>query len=118
LNIEFLTLPNGRQPVADFILAQEPVAVKTIYNELDKIERYGYAAAMRTEKLKKLAGYASYDLYEVRIKSKNTLFRIFCCIRDSVCHLVHIFKKKSDKAPQKEFDTAIQRILNHLNPSR
>ncbi len=118
MTIEFLTLENDRSPVADFILGLDPEAVKRIYNELEKVERYGFAASMSAKKLKKMSGYAKYDLYEIRIKCNNTLYRVFCCIRDSICHLVHIFTKKSRKAPKKEFTTAIQRIIKYLSPSK
>jgi phage-related protein len=49
------------------------------------------------------------NLFELRIKGQNS-FRIFYSNIKGNYYLVHIFKKKSQKIPQKEIKTALDRI--------
>ncbi|WP_208320771.1 type II toxin-antitoxin system RelE/ParE family toxin [Halanaerobium saccharolyticum] len=59
--------------------------------------------------LKKLKGYD--DLWELRIKNSSNIFRIFFLnYQDGIFVLFHIFKRKSNKAPQREIDIALNRL--------
>jgi len=49
------------------------------------------------------------DLFELRIKGQDS-YRIFYTKIKSIYYLVHIFKKKSQKIPQKEIKTALDRV--------
>lgn len=49
------------------------------------------------------------NLYELRIKGKDNL-RIFYCFLENQIWLVHGFRKKTQKIPQREIQTAIDRI--------
>ena len=49
--------------------------------------------------------------FELRIKEKNGIYRVFYAFFDGDTILIpHAFTKKSQKTPQKEIDTAKQRL--------
>ena len=62
--------------------------------------------------MKKLKGY---DLYELRIKFNNAIYRILLMIVETSSWLLHIFIKKTDYTPQKEIDIALVRRKLQLN---
>jgi phage-related protein len=48
-------------------------------------------------------------LYEIRIKSGNIIYRIFCCFdAGRLVILFNGFQKKSQKTPKKEIDKALK----------
>jgi phage-related protein len=48
-------------------------------------------------------------LYEIRVKYRSDIFRIFCCFDEgSVVILFHAFQKKSQKTPKKEIEKGIK----------
>jgi phage-related protein len=48
-------------------------------------------------------------LYEIRVKYRSDIFRIFCCFdEDSVVILFNAFQKKSQKTPKKEIEKGLK----------
>jgi phage-related protein len=48
-------------------------------------------------------------LYEIRIKSGNNIYRIFCCFDEGrIVILFNGFQKKSQKTPKKEVNKALK----------
>lgn len=54
--------------------------------------------------------------FELRIKEKNGIYRVFYAFFDGNAILIpHAFIKKSQKTPQKEIDTAKQRLRRMIH---
>ena len=55
----------------------------------------------------KITGYNG--LFEIRIEFENNIFRIFCCFDEgNLIILLNGFRKKTQKTPKKEIETAIR----------
>lgn len=107
MEIEFYHSASGTYYVKEFIMEQQPKAVKAIYRELERIGKYQLSVLTRAGIIKKLHGY---DIWEVMVDSGKVCYRIFCAIRKTVCHLLHGFIKKSNKTHLKEIKTTLNRI--------
>lgn len=89
-----------------------PLEVKkdlgTILTKLQKSEIVGYPD---TEPMKTVAA----GVFEIRVKDASGIYRAFYLIKTEVGILVfHSFKKKSQKTPQHEIDTARLRLNAYL----
>lgn len=57
--------------------------------------------------LKKIVG--TKDLFEIRTKHKNNIYRVFCCFDEgNVVVLFNGFQKKTQKTPIKEIEKALK----------
>ena len=55
-------------------------------------------------------------LWEIKIKCVNSGFRIFyVCLNQDTLVLLHAYQKQSQKAPKKEIDIAMQRMMEVFN---
>lgn len=96
-----------KSPVVEFIQQQSPKEQAKILREIDLLEEFGLFLGM--PHIKKLKGYN--DLWELRIKHSSNIFRIFFFnYKDGVFILLHGFKKKSNKTPQREINKALNRL--------
>lgn len=58
-------------------------------------------------------------LFELRLKSKEGIARVFyCTIVEKQILMLHTFTKKSQKTPKKELDTAKRRLKEVKNDAR
>jgi phage-related protein len=104
MRIEFFKNNNSISPVEDFIINNlEEKNQKRVVRALERIEdsQDGLKNLFIAEYAKKL----EKDLYELRPHS----IRIFFTLRDSICWLLHIFFKKTNKTPVKELNIARDR---------
>ena len=94
---------SGEKPVREFILSQQPSTQSKITHLLDMLEKYGPTLGM--PHVKKI----SSNLYELRIKGREEI-RIFFTYKNRNIHLLHGFKKKTNKTPPKEIAAALKRL--------
>jgi len=58
-------------------------------------------------------------LYEIRVKSGNNIYRIFCCFDEGkVVVLFNAFTKKSQKTPKKEMEKALKLKEEYFNKKK
>ena len=106
--IKYYAIDN-KSPVVEFIKEQSPKHRAKILREIDLLEEFGLFLGM--PHIKKLKNYN--DLWELRIKHSSNIFRIlFLNHKEGTFILLHAFKKKSDKTPQREINKALNRMKN------
>ncbi len=93
----------GEKPVDLFIKQQQPQARAKIVHIIRLLQQYGNMLGMPHAKM-----FGS-GLYELRIRGKEEL-RIVYCFKKQIIYLIHAFKKQTQKTPQKELETAYQRM--------
>src|SRR3990170_4515131 len=101
--IIFFQTQSENFPVKEFIEEQELSTSTKITHYIDLLESYG--PFLKPPYIKKIQD----NLYEIRIAGK-TAIRIFYTAFNNQFYLVHAFKKKKQKTPQKEIKTALDRI--------
>jgi len=111
MNVQFWETSSGDCPVVNFIDGLPAKTQEKIMWILELFEQYG-TKLIYTKHMKKLKGY---DLYELRIKFNNAIYRILLMIVETSSWLLHIFIKKTDYTPQKEIDIALVRRKLQLN---
>ena len=84
-------------------------AIKKIEKRLELLSKYGVGFLTKSGTMKKLHGF---EIYEIKIDFNNVFYRILCVVRGSVCWLLNMFTKKSDKTPYKEIKTTLERVRN------
>ena len=101
--VKFFQTPRGEYPVREFIDAQDKStrakAVQLIKMLIDN------GPLLKTPYIKKLQD----KLYELR-GSGSVAIRIFYTVHNSEYHLLHAFKKKSQKTPKRELKIAVDRM--------
>ena len=89
--------------VTKFILKlSQPLRMRVISN-IDLIEIYGLS--LRAPLSKKITN----KVYELRIQGENSM-RILYSFQKGKFFLLHIFRKKSQRLPQKEIKIALDRL--------
>lgn len=87
----------------DFIEEQEKSTQAKITHTVELLETYGYQ--LKSPYVKKIHD----NLYELRITGKVAI-RIFYALFKNEYHLLHIIKKKTQKLPTREMQTALDRL--------
>jgi phage-related protein len=107
MNVEFLTLPNGKCPVEDFLDDLDEKTAAKVQRYIEELEEKGTLPFPQARKMPGLNG-----LWELRVLSRDGAVRIFYVYSDKNQILfVSGFLKKSQKTPERE----IERALNYLN---
>lgn len=99
----FYETSSGERLLEKFIQKQQPQARGKISHLIDLLEHYGAFLAMPHAK------QLGKNLYELRIRGKEEI-RILYGFKKHTIYLVHAFKKQTQKTPQKELETALQRL--------
>ena len=102
-DIRFYETQRGEKIVKRFIYSQESRIRTKATHLLDLLEAYGPRLGMPYVKR------ITNNLYELRIRGKEEI-RIFFSFKGSYIYLLHVFKKKTQKTPQKEINIALQRL--------
>ena len=103
-NVKFFLDHRGKNPVGDFLDENKEIKIKASIIIKNIIE-FGLISAI--PHIKKLSGF---PLWEIRIMGKDSSRILYANkIKDEII-LLHAFKKKTNKTPTKEINTA----LNHL----
>lgn len=101
--IKDLQTPRGDKLIESFIVKQEEKIRAKITRMILLLGKYGPSLGMPySRKIDK-------DLWELRISGKEAV-RVFYAVRKNEIILLHIFKKKTEKTPQKELKLARQRL--------
>lgn len=93
----------GEKPVDEFINKQQPQAQAKIVHNVRLLRQYGSRLGMPHAKM------LGSGLYELRMRGKEEL-RILYCFTSTAIHLLHAFKKQTQKTPQREMDVAVERM--------
>ena len=102
-NIVVFESARGEKPVEEFIKSQQSQTQSKIADLTDMLEKYGPMLGMpHVKKLEK-------NLYELRIRGREEV-RIFFTFKGKNIYLLHGFKKKTQKTPQKEIEIALKRL--------
>ncbi|KKS97753.1 MAG: phage-like protein [Candidatus Gottesmanbacteria bacterium GW2011_GWA2_43_14] len=93
----------GEKPIDEFLKKQQAFTRAKIIHNIGLLRTYGNLLTMPHVKM------LGSGLFELRIRGKEEL-RIFYCFSGSkTIYLLHAFKKKTQKTPQKEHDLALER---------
>jgi len=111
-SIEYFVSDSGRSPVKEFIDALSPDSKAKFIFIADLLAEYGMT--VREPYVKPISG--TRKLFEVRIKDKQNIHRIFYfAYTGRKLILLHGFTKKTDKTPQREIGTAEKRMKEYLS---
>jgi len=103
LKVVFFRTLNGKEPVREWLLGLPQEQRKAIGTDI-KIVQYSWPLGMPV--VRKMAA----DLWEVRITIFNGIARVLFTVDGSLMILLHGFIKKSQKTPENELETALQRL--------
>ena len=93
----------GEKFVEEFIQSLDKSTISKVSNHIDLLQENGSILGMpHAKKLTK-------DIYELRVRGREEV-RIFYAFLGREIYLLHGFKKKTQKTPQKEIDIAIRRF--------
>lgn len=106
-NVKFYYTERGDSPVVTFIREQDEATYAKILRYIMFLKQTG--PFLKPPYIKKLQN----NLYELRISASPPI-RIFYSMHKNEYYLVHAFKKKTQKTPQRELQTAIDRIKKML----
>jgi len=102
-NIIYFESKRGERFVKEFIDEQNPIVKGKYIGMIDLLLEYGpFLSSKYTKKIKN-------GLYELRITGKEQI-RVFYTVRQKNIFLLHAFKKKTQKIPKKEIETALSRL--------
>lgn len=101
--VKFFQTARGDSPIEDFIKDQDEATYAKILNAVSLLRDGG--PFLKPPYIKKLQD----KLYELRV-SGVTAVRIFYTLKNGEYYLIHAFKKKSQKTPNKELRLAIDRM--------
>ena len=99
----FYQSESGSEPVREWLKELSSEERKVIGIDLKKAE---YAWPIGMPIVRKL----SHDMWEVRSRLPNSIARIIFTINDNKMILLHGFKKKSQKTPHTDLNTAMRRL--------
>jgi len=104
--IKYYTPPSGGEsPIYEFIESLPEKAQSKLVNSLDLLSAYGIQ--LKEPHVKKVAGT---PLWEFRILGENSIRVFYIALKGSTFLLLHAFKKKKQKTPHKEIQTALNRL--------
>lgn len=109
-HVVYYLTPSGENPIKDFIDSLQKVQKAKIFRLFEIYQEYGLSAII--PHTKKLSGT---PLWEIKIKGKDNI-RIIYVVRtkDSIL-VLHGFIKKTQKTPQKELKTALEKYKKWLS---
>lgn len=99
----FFETARGEKIIKEFFRKQNKSVQGKIIREIDLLEQYGYALKMPHSKR------LNQDLFELRIRGKEEIRILYSFIGENI-HLLHVFKKQTQKTPSKEIATASSRL--------
>ncbi|MDP2920075.1 MAG: type II toxin-antitoxin system RelE/ParE family toxin [Dehalococcoidia bacterium] len=107
----FYTDKEGNEPVKEFILAQPDGAIAEIIHVFKLLRVFNIRLGMPYVRKIDKSG-----LRELRIKHSSNIYRIFFFTYvGQKLVLLHAILKKTEKTPQREIETAIQRMNDYLS---
>lgn len=102
--IQFYKKSNNN-PIMDFILSLNEESQLDVLALFRKMETDPFNLGTLSKKIKGVK-----NLFELRVKSKNIIIRLFYCYKkNKIIVVLHGFIKKTQKIPIKELELAIKR---------
>lgn len=108
MQVVFWTSIRGDSPITEFIDPIPAKAQKKIVRTFELIEKHGMGFIKYFKYCTKLED----GLYELKIRFDKIFYRILFTLERAVCYILHIFKKKTNKIPRREIETALARARN------
>ena len=108
LRVIFYQTSAGRSPVEEFLDGLTDRQRAKALDALDILEGAGYR--LGPPWLKKVEA----NLWELRVQAHKAWLRLFFCQDGARFVILHGLKKKTDKLPQRDLETARQRRRDHL----
>ena len=109
MKVTFYETASGRSPVTDFIDKQPAKDQAVIVVALEDVEEHGFAA--KGVQFRQLQG----KLWEIKLKAPSGGYRLLYATLDKDNMVIlHGFKKKTQKTPPKEINTALKRLKEWL----
>ena len=106
LQVIFYTTMTGHEPVRDWLCSLHKDEKKQIGEDIKTVQ-FGWPIGMPVvEKLDR-------DLWEVRTKLRNKIFRVIFTVHENQIVLLHGFIKKSQKISAEDLEIA-QRRMNEI----
>lgn len=102
--VKFFIDRRGHNPVGEFLDVEKKIKIKATII-IKNIEEFGMVTAI--PHIKKLKGLS---LWEIRILGKESTRILYAQIVKTEVILLHAFKKKTNKTPQKEINIALNRL--------
>jgi phage-related protein len=100
-DVELYERENGRGPVKEFIYSLQVQERVWVQNKLDRLQRH--ALGLGGDYFKHL----EQDSYEYRLQSRRGSYRFLYILFDGHKFVIlHAFRKKTNKTPRKEIETA------------
>lgn len=99
-------------PVKEFIDSLEIKSQSKVRNTIQLLRNFG--TRLGPPHTKKLTGT---ELWELRILGADNIRVLYVAIMDKTFLLLHGFKKKKDKTPQKDIKMAVSRLAEHNSRS-
>lgn len=93
----------GEKYIEEFIKSLDSSTVSKVTHIVDLLEKYGFLLGLPHSKK------ITTDLYELRIRGKEEIRIIYAFVKRNI-YLLHAFKKKTERTPQKEINTATNRF--------
>src|SRR3989344_2909964 len=107
--IIYYTSPSGDNPVSDFLDTLESNSQSKLLRILHNIEEYGLDSII--PHIKKLSGT---PFWEIRILGQDSIRVIYVVPAKFEVLVLHGFKKKTQKTPSKELETASKRYQEYI----
>jgi phage-related protein len=108
LSIIYYKKASGKEPVKDFIDSLPSHDRARIILDLYLIEQKGLSLCGLS--MRQIKG----KLWEIKFRL-SVGYRIFYCMVTSDIYLLHAYKKQSQKAPAKEIEIALNRMMEVLS---
>lgn len=106
----YYTTISGEDPTQEFINSLSVKQQRKISRIITYIQKYGLTTAI--SHVKKLTGT---DLWEIRILGQDNVRVFYATVLSDTILLLHGFIKKSQSTPNKEIETALNRLKDWLS---
>lgn len=94
--------------IHDYLLSLQESSSTKAFKLIRLLQTFGNHLGMPYSK------QISNNLFELRARGQQEI-RIFYCFHENQAVIIHAFIKKSQKTPQKEIETALERISSLTN---
>lgn len=109
-NLVYYSTLSGREPVQEFIDKLQEKTKAKVYNTFELLSEFGNLLGM--PHAKKVIGT---PLWELRILGESSTRFFYIAKTGQTFIILHGFSKKTQKIPQKEIKTALERLKESQN---
>ncbi|MDD3481068.1 MAG: type II toxin-antitoxin system RelE/ParE family toxin [Patescibacteria group bacterium] len=106
IEIEYYIKESGRCPIVEFMDKLPTETRARTFKTFDLLERFGLQIGM--PHLRKIAGMR--NAWELRVRSKNDIYRYYFTVIDKKALIVHCLNKKTNKIPYKDLKIIKERL--------